>query len=196
MAVDRAKILALQRGLQAETSAFAKGSIGNVDGASGLGVSVTLRVYTRRPQGFRRVPIEIVSSLTASQQYRAFSNKEIVARIQSRFPAYPVDAGLMDRPIEKYHLSEISKMLSLNETPLDLKVHNTLSRIKIALRGSAIIRREQCSFTKKFTFSDDAVVVGDRPYTIFTDAKNYKRISVNGHKLRVDVLRELLERAK
>jgi hypothetical protein len=175
-----------------EVSEFLKGYIARTPGAEGLGATAQVRVYKRRPKGFSREPIMVVDGLIAIAAYRKRTNAQIVASIQARYPGYEVDKQFMDRPIPPYLRKTIAGMLGRNETPLDLKTYDTLSKIKRALRGNELRRSTNRTFSVTISFAADAVVVGETAHTIFTDAKGYRRITVGGQKLRVDVLEALV----
>jgi hypothetical protein len=192
MPVDQARRRALQQEADKEVAEFLKAYIARTPGAEGMGATATVRVYKRRPKGFSRVPIQVVDALIASAAYRAKTNAQIVEGIQGRFPNFEVDEQFLDRPLPSYLRKEIAGMLGRSGTPLDLKTYDTLSKIKGALRGSALRRTTNRAFSVTVTFAADAVVVGDRAYKVITDAKGYRRINVAGQKLRVDVLEALV----
>ncbi|WP_395670855.1 hypothetical protein [Phenylobacterium sp.] len=183
---------ALQLEADKKVSEFLRAYVERTPGAAGLGATAQVRFYKKRPKGFSRVPIQVVDSLITSKEYRSRTNKQIVAGIQARFPSFHVEEGYLDRPLPKYLLREIQGMLGRNETPLDLKTYNTLSKIKKGLTGQALRRKANRSVSVTVTFTPEAVVIGDRPYKIFTSDKGYKRIAVGDQKLRVDVLEALL----
>lgn len=171
---------------------FLKGYIARTPGAEGLGATAQVRVYKKRPKGFSREPVTVVDGLIASRAYRSWTNAQIVASIQARYPGFEVDEQFMDRPIPPYLRKTIAGMLGRNETPLDLKTYDTLSKIKRALNGNALRRSTNRVFSVTISFAEEAVIVGERAYKVVTDAKGYRRITVAGQKLRVDVLEALV----
>lgn len=191
MPIDPAR-KALQKAAEDHAADLLKDFIKRTPDAAGLGATVQVRLYKKRPKGFSRVPVEVVDGLIASKAYRALSNAKIVERIQARFPDFEVDEQFMDREVPAYLRKEIRGMLARNGTPLDLKTHDTLSKIKLALRGNALRRSTNSVFSVTVSFAEEAVVIGERAYKIVTDAKGYRRITVGGQKLRVDVLEALV----
>lgn len=191
MPIDQAR-KALEKDAEKEVFDFLKGFIERTPGAAGLGATAKVRVYKKRPKGFSREPIIVLDGLIGIAAYRAWTNARIVQSIQSRYPGFEVDEQFMDRPLPTYLRKEISGMLGRNETPLDLKTYDTLSKIKRALRGNELRRSTNRTFSVTISFAADAVVVGETAHTIFTDAKGYRRITVGGQKLRVDVLEALV----
>lgn len=191
MPVDPAR-KALEEDVNEEVAQFLKGLIERKPEAKGLGATAQVRLYKKRPKGFSREPVVVVDGLIASAAYRRWTNAQVVASIQARYPGFEVDEQFMDRPIPPYLRKEIAGMLGRNETPLDLKTYDTLSKIKRALNGNALRRSTNRVFAVTLSFTDEAVVVGDRAYKIVTDANGYRRITVGGQKLRVDVLEALV----
>jgi len=170
----------IQQNADEAVGEFLKGYIARTPGAEGLGATAQVRVYKKRPKGYSREPVTVVDGLIASAAYRAWTNARIVASIQARYPGFDVDEQFMDRPIPPYLRKAIAGMLARNETPLDLKTYDTLSKIKRALNGNALRRATNRVFPVTISFAEEAVIVGDRPYKIVTDAKGYRRITVAG----------------
>ena len=194
MTAKQAQISAEQREAKKAVAAFLKSYLNGRPGASGLSGLAEVRLYPKRPPGFERYVIQVVDNLIASRDYRSQTNARIVEGIQSRHPNYAVPKGLLDRKIAPYHRKAIRGMLGSNGTPLDLKIYDTLSKIKGALKGKAIAIKATKAVHVRIAFTDAAVVVGDRSYKIVTDKQGYRRIKIGGQQLRCDVLAELVTR--
>ena len=182
----------MQQEVYKEVDEFLKAYIARTPEAKGLGATAEVRLYKKRPKGFSREPVKVVDALIASAAYRGWTNAQIVASIQARYPGYEVDEQFMERPIPSYLRREIGQMLGANGTRLDLKSCDTLSKIKRALCGDALHRSTDRTYSVTISFADTAVVVDGYARTIFTDAKGYRRIMVGGQQLRVDVLEALV----
>ena len=184
MPVDPAR-RKIEQDAEKAVEVFLRGYMEQRPEANGLSATAKVRLYSKRPKGFSREPIRVVDGLIASVAYRGRTNAQIVAGIQARYPGYEVDEQFMERPIPAYLLPEISRMLGANGTRLDLKIYDTLSKIKRALRGDALRRSTDQTFSVTISFADNAVVVDGQARTVFTDAKGYRRIKVGGQQLRV-----------
>lgn len=194
MATKQGQIAAEQREAKKAVATFLKSYLQGRPGTSGLSGNADVRLYPKRPPGFERHVAQVVGGLLASADYRSWTNARIVEGIQKRYPNYAVPKGLLDRKIPSYHLTRIRGMLGANGTPLDLKVYDTLSKIKGALRGRAAASKATKTVDVTVAFTDEALIVGDRKYKIVTDKNGYRRIKVGDQKLRCDVLEALLTR--
>lgn len=163
--------------------------------AGGLKTKSEIRVYLKRPKGFSGHPSRLVEVMLSSRIALREPNKAFVERLQARYPTYRVPIGLMSYPVPPRELERISKLLKAGGRDIDLKLNNTLSKIKLALRAKDITASTQRTYNLQLAFGNKSVVANGVNLTVSHDAKGYDRIRLGvGDKrqwLRCDVL-ELL----
>ena len=159
--------------------------------ANSLRTTGEVRVYRRPPRGFYSYPARTVALLLDSKMALAEPNAAFIERAQNEFAPYVVPGDLFTRQLSPRVIGLIAKVLAGRNVLLDLKRHNTLSKIKKALRARAAGKEEGVAYDLKLVFTPDAVIAGDKRYPIYHHKGGYQRISVGEQKLRVDVLKAL-----
>lgn len=163
--------------------------------AGGLKTKSEIRVYLKRPKGFSGYPSRMVYGMLNSPIALREPNKAFIERLQAQYPNYRVPIGLMSYPVPPKELERISKLLKASGRNINLKLNNTLSKIKLALRAKDTVASTQRTYNLQLAFGDKSVVANGVNLTVSHDAKGYDRIRLGvGDKrqwLRCDVL-ELL----
>lgn len=156
-------------------------------------VIATVRVVRRRPKGFYNIPIDVVRSLLDSKLYLHTTNEQIIDGLQTKWAPEPIPKNFMDKALTAAKLKVIAAVLAEAGLAFDPKTHKSLSKIKLAIQAGKAAADAELSFTGTVTFGRDCVTVGAKRFPFGNDANGYQRIKVGPHKLRVDVLRALLE---
>lgn len=163
--------------------------------AGAISVKADLFVYAKRPKGFSAHPTLVAEWFAVSREALRETNSATVARLRNRFAPYPVPDNLLTRPLAPKALDQVGKVLALHGKSVDLKVNNTLSKIRGALRGKASAQAGDASYDVQMTFAPGVVVVGGIEYPVQTTSTGYRRIRVGRDWLRCDVLEALAQRS-
>jgi hypothetical protein len=160
--------------------------------AASLRTRADILVWRKRPRGFSRHRIDLVRLWLDSPATLAETNDAVVERLKQKFNPHPVPASILTREIPSGAKKEISELLAQRGRALDIARHNTLSKIKRALRAQEATEAAPCVHRVNVTFAAAAVIVGDRSYPVTPHANGYGRIRVGRQWLRCDVLETLL----
>jgi hypothetical protein len=99
---------------------------------------------------------------------------------------------MLGEPFKRVHLKEIAEFFDLRRITLDLRVHNTPSKVKKALRADSSASDAAQQFSGTVSFTPGAVVVGDRIFPAQIDKNGYHRVRVGEHRINMDALKQLL----
>lgn len=151
-------------------------------------------VYRKPPRGFYNHAPDMVELFLASKLARYQTNAEFVARLNERFSPYIVPANILTRTLTQGPLKKIEAALSRNGVWIDLRKHNTLSKIKLALRAKLEDPSGARSYALSIEFHLDAVVVGNTRFPVTRHQAGYTRLRVGNQWLRSDVLEEFVRK--
>lgn len=164
--------------------------------ANDLSTMVATRVYAKRPKGFSSYYHTVVVAMLASSEALRQSNALYIADLQAQYPTYVIPKGLMSRPIPAKAKAKLVQLVKASGRSIPSTSYDSLSKIKLALRGSDVQALGARSYRPSFIFGDDEVSINGKPMTIFRNAKGHPRIRVAIGKerqwLRSDVLEALL----
>jgi hypothetical protein len=163
--------------------------------AGALRTKSDIHVYRRPPKGFYRQKVDIVETWLTSRLALQETNAAAVSRLNDKFTPYAVSANYLTRPLPKSTVTAIQKLLAENGMWLDLRKHNTLSKIKRALRAAVDAKSTARHYQVAIAFNEDALVVGDTRLPVYQHPAGYLRVRVGKQWLRCDVLEELAQRA-
>lgn len=160
--------------------------------ASGLKLRAQVNAYKPRLPDVRDVPVKAVALFLSEPSYLRKSNAEIALHLAQEVTGRKLPANILTERLRASHRKRIEKLCLDRKVTLDLDAHDTVSKIKKALRSLMTAQTAPSRFVGEVTFSSDAVTVGERSLTI-QRANGVSRIDVpGGGKLNVDVLRRLL----
>lgn len=102
-----------------------------------------------------------------------------------------VPLNILTERYKPRQIAEVQELLNLRRIELDLKLYNTPSKVKGALKGTKRAEASNQQYTAVVTFSDDTVTVGNKAYPIQRGGGT-PRIHVGSRKINVDALKALL----
>jgi hypothetical protein len=160
--------------------------------ASALKLRTQVNAFKPRLPDVRDVPVRAVALFLSERVYLQKSNAEIVLHLAKEVTGRRLPANILTERLGASHRKSIEKLCLDRKVTLDLDAHDTVSKIKKALRSLTIAKEAPSKFIGEVTISSDAVTVGERSFKI-QRAEGVPRIDVpGGGKLNVDVLRRLL----
>lgn len=156
-------------------------------------IVATVRAVRKRPKGFYEIPIDVVRMMLESRIYLHSTNERIVETLRSKWAPEPISSGFMNKALSARQLKAICALLASKGLVFEPKTQKSLSKIKLAIQAGKAAADAELSFMGTVTFGSDCVTVGTKRFPFGKDANGYQRIKVGSHKLRVDVLKALLE---
>jgi len=162
--------------------------------AGAVSVLSELYVYAKRPKGFSSYPRDITEWFLISREALRETNEATVARLQAKHHPFKVPPNLLTRPLPPKAIEQVRKVLTEHGKNLDLRANNTLSKIKLALRGKASASLASSAYQATISFGAKSVVVNGVEYPTATHEKGYRRIRIGRDWLRCDVLEALLQK--
>jgi hypothetical protein len=162
--------------------------------AGAISVRSDLFVYPKRPRGFSNHPAKVVGWYLQSRHLLRETNRETIARLEGSYDEpYKIPANLFTRELSQKQLDDVADVLAQHGQKLDLKVNNTLSKIKKALRAIATSAGGSNVYALELFFGGDKIVVGGVEYGV-TKRGKHSAIRVGRSWLRYDVLEALAKR--
>lgn len=162
--------------------------------AGALRTKSDIYVYRKPPKGFYRYRVEIVQTMLESRSAREEPNSAFIARMNNRFTPHVAPANFLTRPLPRIAIKQIEELLRRKGVWLDLRKHNTLSKIKLALRAKMEAPSSARDYVLPISFRADAIVVGDAMLSVYKHEAGYSRVRVGKQWLRCDVLEELVRK--
>jgi hypothetical protein len=149
-----------------------------------------------RPMVVRKVPKEVftipqrvVKAYFRSGAFLYSTNEQIMETVSGWVPHHQFPSNYMDKPISPKQLKAIGEIIASHGLAFDRKVHKSLSKIKLAIQAGKAAADAEIEFKGKIAFGKDYIVVGSKRFRCAADG----RVKVGKQKLRVTVLRALLE---
>lgn len=179
--VERHKVEGAKRDLAAAVRKFAIDWLAKHPDGANLSATTEVRVSPKRPPGFgRREPLLIVQSMVSDPDYRRLSNEQIVNRLREKYPNHIISNSFMYAPL-RHQKKAVKEMLAHSGIRIDLDRYNTLSKIKGALNAGGEVNEAgeaMRAFSVRIIFTEKAVIVGDRSYSIVEQKGAPRRIRV------------------
>jgi hypothetical protein len=158
--------------------------------AARIAVKVNAATFKPRPKAFRGHEVRTVALFLSDRASLDLSNEKLAARLSADMPGYSAPANLLTDRLKPAVKARIRQMLDDRAIRLPRDHLATLSKIKRALRAHFNGEAGSISYTGQVTFTETAVIVGEKSYPIQTG--KHRRIHVAGAKLNVDGLQALL----
>jgi hypothetical protein len=158
--------------------------------AARIAVKVNAATFKPRPKEFRGYEVRAVALFLSDRASLDLSNKELATRLSADMPGYSAPANLLTDRLKPAVKVRIRQMLDDRAIRLSRDHLTTLSKIKRALRAHFNGEAGSISFTGQVTFTETAVIVGEKSYPI--QKGKHRRIHVGEAKLNVDGLQALL----
>jgi hypothetical protein len=160
--------------------------------ASALKLRTQVNAFKPRLPDIRDVPVRAVGLLLSEPWHLKKSNAELVRHLAMDVTGRKLPSNILTERLGASHKKRIGQMFEERNIAIDLATHDTVSKLKKALRSLRAADDAPSKFVGEVTFSRDAVTVGTRSLTIHR-SNGVPRIDVpGGGKLNVDVLRRLL----
>lgn len=159
-------------------------------GADEVKVSRDIFAYVKRPRGFANYAQQMVDMFLAQRETLTWSNARLAeqAGVNFRFDA---PASLMTEQLTASQKRKVEATLGQWGMSLDLRKHNTISKIKLALRAHFSAEQSEKKFTGTVHFTDVEVIVNGKRRVIQKTDKG-PRIHVGKQWMNVDRLKSLL----
>ena len=148
-----------------------------------------VRVVRKVPKEVFTVPQRVVKSCFGSKSFLYSTNQQIMETVSGWVPHHPFPSNYMDKPVSAKQLKAIGEIIASHGLAFDRKVHKSLSKIKLAVQAGKSANDAEIEFKGKIAFGKDYIVVGSKRFPCAADG----RVKVGNQKLRVAVLRALLE---
>lgn len=148
-----------------------------------------VRVVRKVPKEVFTVPQRVVKAYFGSKTFLYSTNEQIMETVSGWVPHHPFPSNYMDKPVSAKQLKTIGEMIASHGIAFDRKVHKSLSKIKLAIQAGKSANDAEIEFKGKIAFGKDYIVVGSKRFPCAADG----RVKVGNQKLRVAVLRALLE---
>lgn len=150
------------------------------------------RVVRKVPLVVHTVPKRVVEGFLTSKFFLHSTNEQIMETVNGWIPHFEFPSNFMDKPLSSKQLAAIGEILGAKNIAFDRKVHRSLSKIKLAVQAGKSADEAEVVYKGKIAFGKDYIVVGSKRFP-FAPGADYHRVKVGDQKLRVDVLRSLLE---
>lgn len=164
--------------------------------ATRLDVKADVWVFSKKPKGYSKHRYEIVKMFLDSNMYLKQTNAQITKSLSEKYAPYEIPGNVMTRDIPSQARKKIDEMLKAAGKDIDLKIYNTLSKIKGALLGKSIAASSDRRYDTAIAFTDTAVVIGNRTFPVTIHEKGYPRIRLTKEWLRGDVLEAMVKAGK
>jgi hypothetical protein len=151
-----------------------------------------LRVMRKVPPELYGVPIRVVNSFLGSKVSLYSTNADMMETVRGWIPHHDFPSNYMDKRLSPKQLTDIASIMAGKDLLFDIKKHNSLSKIKLAIQAGQSASDAEIVYKGTIAFGKDYIVVGSKRFPFATGA-DYHRVKVGDQKLRVDVLRALLE---
>ena len=160
--------------------------------ASDYKVVLRPMVVRKVPKEVFTVPQRVVKGYFATKTLLYSTNEQIMETVSGWVPHHQFPSNYMDKPVSPKQLKAIGEIIASHGLAFDRKVHKSLSKIKLAIQAGKSANDAEIEFKGKIAFGKDYIVVGSKRFP-FSPGAGYPRVKVGTQKLRVDVLRSLLE---
>jgi hypothetical protein len=151
-----------------------------------------VKVVRKTPPELPGVPVRVVNSFFNSKMFLGSTNEQIMETVSGWVPHYVFPSNYMDKPLSPKQLTNIASIMAAKGLLFDRKRHNSLSKIKLAVQAGQSVSEAEITYKGTIAFGKDYIVVGSKRFP-FAAGEVYHRVKVGNQKLRVDVLRSLLE---
>jgi hypothetical protein len=151
-----------------------------------------IKVVRKVPPELHGVPARLVKAFISSNATLYSTNEQIMETVSGWVFKYRFPSNYMDKPLSRKQLTAIEEIMAGNNLSFDKKVHNSLSKLKLAVQAGKSASEAEVIYNGHIAFGRDYIVVGAKRFPFTPDA-DYHRVKVGSQKLRVDVLRALLE---
>ena len=174
--------------IKAAKESEAKSKDGN-DEARKYKLITQVRVVRNVPKEVFTVPRRVVNAYFNSSEFLYSTNGQIMEAVSGWVPHHQFPSNYMDKPVSAKQLKAIGDIIASHGLAFDRKVHKSLSKIKLAIQAGKSANDAEVEFKGKIAFGKDYIVVGSKRFPCAADG----RVKVGNQKLRVAVLRALLE---
>lgn len=157
--------------------------------ASDYRVMLRPMVVRKVPGEVHTVPRRVVNGYFNSITFLYSTNEQIMETVSGWVPHHQFPSNYMDKPVSPKQLKAIGEIIASRGLAFDRKVHKSLSKIKLAIQAGKSANDAEIEFKGKIAFGKDYIVVGSKRFPCAADG----RVKVGNQKLRVAVLRALLE---
>jgi hypothetical protein len=157
--------------------------------ASDYKVILRPMVVRKVPREVHTVPQRVVNGYFNSRTFLYSTNEQIMDTVSGWVPHHQFPSNYMDKPVSAKQLKAIGDIIAFHGLAFDRKVHKSLSKIKLAIQAGKSANDAEVEFKAKIAFGNDYIVVGSKRFPCAADG----RVKVGNQKLRVAVLRALLE---
>lgn len=151
-----------------------------------------VRVVRNVPKEVFTVPQRVIKGYFGSRAFLYSTNEQIMETVSGWVPHHQFPSNYMDKPVSPKQLKAIGETMASHGLAFDRKVHKSLSKIKLVIQAGKSANDAELVFNGKIAFGRDFIVVGSKRFP-FAPGADYPRVKVGNQKLRVDVLRSLLE---
>lgn len=162
-------------------------------GAVEVRVSRDIFAYVKRPRGFANYAQQMVDMFLAQRETLTWNNARLSEQVGLNF-GFDAPVSLMTEQLTASQKRKVETTLGQWEMSLDLRKHNTISKIKLALRAHFSAERSKKKFTGTVHFTDNEVIVNGKRRVIQKTDKG-PRIHVGKQWVNVDRLKALLVEA-
>ncbi len=162
--------------------------------AQRLRVKADVAAYKPRSKEVRDVPVKAVSMFLSDPATIHLSNASLAQKLGTHVAA-KLPANILTERFSPKQKERVAELLRLRRVSLDLDVHYSPSKVKLALKANDSAEEAHQKVVVEITFTDDVVTVGDRAYPI-QRGSGVRRIHVGKSKLNVDVLKALVEHSR
>jgi hypothetical protein len=151
-----------------------------------------IKVVRKAPPQLHGVPVRLVNAFLSSKVTLYSTNEQIMETVSEWVFKYQFPSNFMDKALSRKQLTDIEKIMADKGLAFDRKRHSSLSKIKLAIQAGISASEAEIIYNGTIAFGKDYIVVGTKRFPFTPDA-DYRRVKVGSQKLRVDVLRALLE---
>jgi hypothetical protein len=151
-----------------------------------------VRVVRKVPKEVFTVPQRVVKGYFGSRTFLYSTNEQIMETVSGWVPHHQFPSNYMDKPVSAKQLKAIEEIVASHGLAFDRRAHKSLSKIKLAVQAGKSANDAEIEFRGSIAFGKDYIVVGSKRFP-FSPGAGYPRVKVGNQKLRVDVLRSLLE---
>lgn len=157
---------------------------------------IELRTFRRKPKGFHRHQIDLVTNMLLNKAFACMTNAAIVDWLAEKFVGYRPSQSLMYVPLYPSSKHAIQVLLSENGFGV-LKPDATLSTIKAIIRANGRSSKPVRSHNVDVSFSEMAVCLNGKLFPIDHSRKSPSiRVGEGRNYLRCDLLEALFTSGK
>jgi len=164
----------------------------NNPGAATYGLSSEIHSYLKRPKGFKDYAHQMVDRFLVDPTVLRWSNEKLASSVELT-TGFKAPKSLLTEKLTASQKKKIEAVLGRRAITLNLREHDTMSKIKRALLAFQSSADAKFRFDGSIVITDDLVIVNGKQRAIQRAKVN--RIHVGKLFLNVDVLMEWLRKS-